>query len=102
MRFDGEWKKRKLRCRIVPPGNRDWLKDETRSDSSTAQFPVIQTVLSIAVMHRFVLATLEAGNLGKDIYMRLPTGSESSRGEVWKLLKPAYGLFKSAVFSRRL
>ncbi len=37
--------------------------DEIRSDSSTAQFPVIRTVLSMAVIHRFRLATLDISKL---------------------------------------
>ena len=102
VKFDGESGKLKLRCRVVPHGNRDQLKDDLRSDSSTAQFPIIRTVLSMAVIHKFTLATLDiskaylqAGDLQRDIYMRPPTGWEASRGEVWKLLKPAYGLVES-------
>ncbi len=102
VKFDGESGKLKLRCRVVPHGNRDQLKNELRSDSSTAQFPVIRTVLSMAVIHKLKLATLDiskaylqAGDLQRDIYMRPPTGWESSRGEVWKLMKPAYGLVES-------
>ncbi len=56
----------------------------------------------MAGIHRFRLATLDiskaylqAGDLEGDVYMRPPPGWESSRGDVWELLKPAYGLVES-------
>ncbi len=59
MTFDGETGKLKLKCPIVPHGNKDDLKGEIRSDSSTAQFPIIRTVLSIAAFQNLRIATLE-------------------------------------------
>ncbi len=41
MKFDVGTRKLMLKCRTVPHGNKDDLKDEIRSDSSIAQLPVI-------------------------------------------------------------
>ncbi len=58
VKYDVDTGNLKPRCRVVPHGNMDQLKGELRSDSSTAQFPVIRTVLSIAVIHKLKLARL--------------------------------------------
>ncbi len=91
VKFDGETGKLKLICRIVPHGNKDDLKDEIGSDSSTAQFPIIRTVLSMAALHKLRIATLDisnaylqAGYLERDICMRPPNGFASQPGELWK------------------
>ncbi len=102
VKYDGETGKLKLECRIVPHGNRDERKDKILSDSSTAQFPIIRTALSIAALYKFKLATLDiskaylqAGALERDIYMRPPAFFMSKPGELLKLLKSAYGLVES-------
>ena len=99
---DGEASKLKLKCRLVSHGNRDAEKQSLRSDSSTAQFPCIRVLLSLAVLFHFELASLDiaaaylqAGMLERDIYMRPPRGWTKYIDEVWKLLKPAYGLVET-------
>ena len=101
---DGEASKLKFKCRLVPHGNRDVDKQSLRSDSSTAQFPCTRVLLSLAVLFHFDLASLEiataylqAGTLKRDIYiyMRPPRDWTTYIDEVWKLLKPAYGLVES-------
>ncbi len=56
LKTDDTTGKLKLTCRMVPHGNKDNLRDILRSDSSTAQFQIIRTVLSMAALHRFQLA----------------------------------------------
>ena len=99
---DGEASKLKLKCRLVPHGNRDAEKQSLRSDSSTAQFPCIRVLLSLSVLFHFELASLDmaaaylqAGMLEREIYMRPPRGWTKYIDEVWKLLNPAYGLVES-------
>ena len=98
----GEASKLKLRCSLVPPENRDVDKQSLRSESSTAQLPCIRVLLSLAVLFHFDLASLDiaaaylqAGMLKRDIYMRPQRGWTKYIDEVWKLLKPAYGLVES-------
>jgi hypothetical protein len=43
----------RLKCRLVPHGNRDEEKDALQKDSSTAQSSVIRLVLAIAILHKF-------------------------------------------------
>lgn len=102
VKHDGKVDTLKLKCRLVPHGNRDKEKEFIRSDSATAQFPVIRTVLSTAAILRLSLATidikgayLQGEHLTRDIYMRPPRGWASTPRMVWKLLKPAYGLVES-------
>ncbi len=99
-KFNGENGKLKPKCRIVPLGNKHDLKDEIGSDSSTAQFLIIRTVLSMAVLHMLRIVTFhvskvypQAGYLERD--MRPPNGVDSQPREFWKFLKPAYGLVES-------
>ena len=100
--LDGESNKLKLKCRIVPLGNRDAEKEDIRSDSSTAQFSAIRSVLSLAAIFKLKLATidiskayLQSGELEREIYMRPPDTFMKQRGELWKLKKPAYSLVES-------
>ena len=102
IKTDGSPEKLKLKCRLVPHGNRDAEKESLRTDSSTAQFPVIRLVLSLATILRFAVSTiditgayLQAGEIKREIYMRPPRGWTASPGELWKLEKPAYGLVDS-------
>ena len=102
VKTDGTPDKLKLKCRLVPHGNRDAEKDSVRTDSATAQFPVIRILLSLATILRLKIsaidirgAYLQAGELKRDIYMKPPRGWESFVGEIWKLIKPAYGLVES-------
>ncbi len=57
VKFHGETGKLKLKCRIVPHGNKNQLKDEIRSESSIAQFPIIRMVLSMAALHKLKIAS---------------------------------------------
>ena len=102
VKTDGEEGKLKLKCRLVPHGNRDAEKDSICKDSATAQFDCIRLLLSLATIFHLTLASLDvsaaylqAGRLGRDIYMRPPKGWSSFIDEVWKLVKPAYGLVES-------
>ena len=101
-KVDGKKNEFRLKCRLVPHGNRDRDKDILRTDSSTAQFPDISLVLSLAALHGFVLATLDiegaylqSGLLNREIYMRPPLRFCKSRSIVWKLLKATYGLVEA-------
>ena len=89
----------KLKCRLVPHGNRDKQKHLVRKDSCTAQFPIIRTLLSMSAIFKLRLAVIDISGaylqsvpLNREIYMRPPPGWASSSKVVWKLLKPAYGL----------
>ncbi len=91
----------KLKLRLVPHGKRDIDKDSLRSDSSTAQFPVIRTLISIAATMHWRLgsidiknAYLQAGPPHRDIYVK-PAAGWCDRRQVWKLTKPAYELVDS-------
>ena len=102
IKTDGEEGKLKLKCRLVPHGNRDTEKESVRTDSSTAQFACIRMLLSLATFLHLTLASLDisaaylqAGALGGDIYMRPLKGWTSFTDEIWKLIKPAYGLVES-------
>ena len=99
---DGESGKLKLKCRLVPHGNRDREKDKIRIDSATAQFPVIRSLLSAATILKLRFDTvdisgayLQAGKLNRDVYVRVPDGWTSNKYVVWKLIVPAYGLPES-------
>ena len=91
----------KLKCRMVPHGNRDREKAGLRTDSATAQFAAIRLLLSLAVLLNFRLSSidisgayLQADPLTRDIFVRPPTGW-TSPNMVWKILRPAYGLVES-------
>ena len=99
---DVEANKLKLRCRLVPHGNRDADKQSLRTNSSTIKFTSLWLLLSLAVLFHFNMASLDiaadylqAGTLNRYIYMRPPQGWIKYIDEVWKLLKPAYGLVQS-------
>ena len=92
----------RLKCRLVPHGNRDREKESVRKDSATAQFPIIRLLLSLATILSLSVASidikgayLQAGSLPRDIYVRPPPGWASSPQMLWKLLKPAYGIVES-------
>lgn len=104
IKYDGQTEKLKLKCRMVPHGNKDQDKDLIRKDSATAQFPAIRLVFSTAVILGLDIASLDiksaylqAGRLSRErpVYVRPPKGWTSSWRTVWKLLKPAYGLVDS-------
>jgi Reverse transcriptase (RNA-dependent DNA polymerase) len=91
----------KLKCRMVPHGNRDLEKDGLRTDSATAQFGTIRLLLSLAVLLKLRVSSidisgayLQAEPLTRDIFVRHPPGWAPS-GIVWKMLRPAYGLVES-------
>jgi hypothetical protein len=75
---DGSYR---LKCRLVPHGNRDEEKVALRKDSSTAQSSVIRLVLAIAMLHKFfvgsidvVAAYLQSGPLPRRVFVRPPRG----------------------------
>ena len=49
----------KLKCRMVPHGNRDREKAGLRTDSATAQFAAIRLLLSLAVLLNFRLSSID-------------------------------------------
>jgi hypothetical protein len=70
----------KLKCRMVPNGNRDREKAGLRTDSATAQFGTIRLLLSLAVLLKLRLSSidisgayLQAEPLTRDIFVRPPT-----------------------------
>ena len=97
----GEEDKLRLKCRMVPHGDRDRDKESVRKASAIAQFPVIRLVLSIAAVLNMVIATIEikgaylqGGYFSRDIYFR-PPKCWAVHGVLWRLLKPAYGIVES-------
>lgn len=91
----------RLKCRLVPHGNRDKEKESLRSDCATAQFPIIRLLVAMAAIFKFRLgciditgAFLQNPPIERDIYVQPPRGW-SDPGMLWKLLKPAYGLVES-------
>jgi Reverse transcriptase (RNA-dependent DNA polymerase) len=91
----------RLKCRLVPHGNRDEEKDTLRKDSSTAQSSVIRLFLAIAMRHKFSVASidvvvtyLQSGPLPRRVFVRPPRGW-AKPGCLWRLLRPAYGLVES-------
>jgi hypothetical protein len=95
---DGSYR---LKCGLVPHGNRDEEKDALRKDPSTAQSSVIGLVLAIAMLHKFyvgsidvVAAYLQSGPLPRRVFVR-PPREWAKPGCLWRLLRPAYGLVES-------
>jgi hypothetical protein len=87
---DGSYR---LKCRLVPHGNRDEAKDALRKDSSTAQRSVIRLVLAIEMLHKFsggsidvVAAYLQSGPLPRRVFVRPPRGC-AKPGCLWRLLR---------------
>jgi hypothetical protein len=86
----------KLKCRMVPHGNRDREKSGLRTDSATAQFAAILLLLSLAVLQNFcsLLSTYLAPTFKQTHYtinFRPPTygldipkrGLENSSSCIW-------------------
>jgi hypothetical protein len=72
---DGSYR---LKCRLVPHGNRDEEKYAFQNDSSTAQSSVISPVLAIAMLHKFsvgsidvVAVYLQSGPLPRRVFVRV-------------------------------
>ena len=102
LKHEGETDKIKLKCRLVPHGNRDRDKGSVWKDSATAQFPIIRIVLSIAAIRGMDLgsidvrsAYMQGGWPARNIFVRPPKGWTSLHRGIWKLLKPAYGIVES-------
>ena len=102
VKADGPNNSLRLKCRLVPHGNKDVEKDNIRSDSSSAQFLAIRILLSLTTLFQFFISSvdftaayLQTGPLKRDIYMRPPRAFASSQYELWKIMKPAYGLVES-------
>ena len=102
VKSDGTKGKLKLKCRLLPHGNKNKYKDEVRKESASAQFPIIRLVLSIAAFLGFTLASidikgayLQGGSLGPDIFIYPPARWGSAGRIVWMLIKPAYGIVES-------
>ena len=101
-KINGSPDRLKLKCCLVPHGNKDSEKELLRTDSSNAQFPVIRLVLSLETILRFAVSSIDitgayiqAGETQRDIYMRPPPKWSTYPGELWKLEKPAYVLVDS-------
>jgi Reverse transcriptase (RNA-dependent DNA polymerase) len=91
----------RMKCRLVPHGNKDNEKGSLRTDSATSQSATIRMVLVLAMMLWFRLGTidvvaafLQSVPLLRSVYIRPPRGW-CTRGALGKLLKPAYGLVES-------
>ena len=81
IKTDASPQKLKFKCRLVPYRNTDAKKESLRTDSSTAQSPVIRLFLSLATILLFAVSTiditgayLQAGDIKREIYMRPPRG----------------------------
>lgn len=74
IKHDGDSDTLKLKCRLVPHGNRDKEKNDLRSDSATAQFPAIRLLLSLTVLLQFSFAALDI----KLAYLQAETSSVTS------------------------
>ncbi len=61
--YDGDTGKLKLLSWVDPHGNKEQFIDKLGSDSSKAQFPVIRIVLSVDVIHKLELVTLDISKL---------------------------------------
>lgn len=95
---EGEHRKLRSKCRMVPHGNKDQDKELIRKDSATTQFPIIRLVLSLAAILQMSIASihitkayLQSGKLrrSRPLYVRNPKGWASSTRKVWILLRPA-------------
>jgi hypothetical protein len=89
---------------MVPHGNRDREKVGLRTDSSTAPFGTIRLLLSFYVLLKLRLSSiniygayLQAEPPTRDIFVRPHPGWAPS-GIVWKIIRPAYGLWKAVVY----
>lgn len=78
---------RMMKAGIVPHGNHDDLKDDTRKDSSNASLFVVRLMLSIVTFLGFRIATadikgafIQSGPITRDIYIRPPREWMSVRG----------------------
>lgn len=98
---DGEQGQLRLKCRLLPHGNENKDKDLIQKESSTAQFPIIRVILSLAAILCVPLATIvskgayvQVGKLNHEIFMIPPKGWER-QGLVRQILVPTYGIFKS-------
>ena len=98
---DAEGNTLRLKCILLPHGNRDREKHEVPSDCATVQFPVIRMILSLCALYPSHLASiditgtyLQGKPLDRNIFMRPPKGW-CRKGVVWKLIRPAYGLVDS-------
>ena len=92
----------KLKCRLVPHGNRDRDKDFVCKDSETVQFPIVRIVLSFAAIMFFSISSIDikgaylpAGQFPRDVYVRPPKYWPSYVRTVWNMLKSAYRMFES-------
>jgi hypothetical protein len=95
---DGSYR---LKCCLVPHGNRYEENDALRYDSSIAQSSVIRLVLAIAMLQKFsvgsidvVAANLQSGPLPWRVFVRRPRGW-AKPGRLRRLLRPACGLVES-------
>ncbi len=99
---DAERGKMKMKVPHRTSWQQRWAQGRDQIRFLGRSVPMIRIVLSMASLHKLKLATLDisktylqAGHLQRDIYMRPPTGFKSKPGELWKILKPAYGLVES-------
>lgn len=88
----------RVKARICPHGNCDFMEDDVRKESSTAQFYLIRIMPSIATFTYFRPggidfkgAYLQSGQIVRQIYVRtLVELSGWKRGSLWALLKLPY------------
>jgi hypothetical protein len=80
----------KLKCRLVPHGNRDRETEGLRTDSATAQFAAIRLLLSLAVLLHFchALRDLSSGYLSSPKIWFTVIPQRRRFLELYKYLKP--------------
>ena len=93
---DGQ--KTKIKSRLVAQGYKEL--DKAQSDSPTANRESLRLFLSISAMLGFEnlssidvsAAFLQADDLEREIYVKLPKSIEPDENIVYRLIKPLYGL----------
>lgn len=59
LKYQVEIGKLRLRCRLLPHGNRDYEKDLIRSDFSIVQFTCMQMLLSLVTLFQFDIESID-------------------------------------------
>ena len=96
---DCDDRKRLMKARIAPHGNKDSEKDGLKTDSTSCPPTGIRALLSNATIHKWPLAKidfksafLQTGDAKRDVYVVPPRECESRSRHYWLLLTAAYGL----------
>ena len=91
----------RLKCRLVPHGNRDGERHTVRKDSNSASLFAIRLLLSLSALLKLRLfsvdikgAYMQARPLSRRIFM-CPPKSWGFAHTVWELIRPAYGIVEA-------